>query len=290
MLGWLILVFAVLIWCSWRILHRHFAANLINALNLILSWLISTCLGWYTYDIAKSMLGTVMQAVLASALIGMLLFVGINWMIRRVVKRRGWSERLRDFLSLSRIREIALNGVLVGSLWCVALLVADILYPLYAPVSVTTATDNAGEAGSAGVSPFPVTETPNAAAEQAQFFARFSQGVRQTKQHVYDAVGINAVQHEIDVVRQIINLTDAEKQRVIQRNPQLNQLLRHPSLLQIVEDDELLEQFERFAAGRVDELVRIGRNSNINELLEDETVMKLIREIDLEVILRQAQP
>ena len=86
-----------------------------------------------------------------------------------------------------------------------------------------------------------------------------------------------------------MNLSDDEKSWLLTHHPSLIELTEHPVVLRVIDNPELMARFERFAAGRADELLVIGSDPDINLLLEDEAIAKLIREIKLEDLLEQCR-
>ncbi len=75
---------------------------------------------------------------------------------------------------------------------------------------------------------------------------------------------------------------DPEALRAVQTSRKLRALVRHPKVAAIIEDEGLLEEWRR---GR---LARFFADRKVREALEDPEVRKLIRELPVAEILRQA--
>ena len=310
----LIIIAAMLVICRF-IVRKSFATNLIGVVIRGTGVVISGLVASIAFQLIRLYGGSLPVSAIASATISSLVFIPIYLFAQRQSKTREWGEQLTNSMGLSAFWDRSLTCSIVIGLWLGVLLVASLFGDILTispegrevvrETIVLEQLVNLEEESvyrrhsdyrSAGgtiqkqlVKDDRQTRIRDAAADQANFFKRFSSGVQSTKQQVYSATGLDGFHHEIELVRSIVNLSSEDKLWLIEENEQLQSLVEHPVILRIVENDELVARFDRFAAGAVNEILVIGMNPDINLLLEDKEFAKQIQKIDLEQLLRQCE-
>ena len=287
----------------WR---RNFTENVIDLFSRTVFLIGSSVLAWLMFRFARQYGGNPVAILLVSIVLSTVLFGAIGIAFRRRAVKHDWANRIQNFIRLPAWPERLLTAVLILGCWVVAGIAAILVGEI---VSISPAGQSwmqrtlvlrhlvNSEPTTATASPDPTTTLPSesqsniqaAASAQADFFRRFSGGFHQTKQQILSATGFKTVQREIQMTREIMNLSDEEKIWLLTHHPSLIELTGHPVILRIIDNDDLMASFERFAAGRADELIFIGSHPDINLLLEDESVAKLIHEIKLEDLLEQCR-
>jgi len=304
-------------WISFRMLRFGFAKNLIGLLLRLLTilggWGVAVLIFHAARFINLGFFNSLMLSLIASGL----LFALIDWRLRRRAIENRWSERLTETLRLPSWFVGLLNGVLVLLVWFLALVTVlifsdiaslspearktchqTLLFKHLIDVPSESMTETADTDFEVGLETAEdrsepksrsETEVRQARQEQSEFYTRFSQGLRQTKQQFYDATGLEAFKEEIDRTRRIINLPPEDKAWLLTHHPQLKQMIDHPAMIRVLDNQELMERFDRFATGRIEEVLLIGADPDMQQLLEDSEVKSLIQDINLSEMLRQCK-
>ena len=302
----LLISLAVISIVMWR---KKFTENLIDLSSRTLVLIGSIVLAWLLFQTARPYSRNTVPLFLMSIVLSSILFGTLGIAFRRRAVKHGWASRIQDFIRLPAWSERLLTTVLIFCCWIVAGVTAILLGEIASISPVGQAWIQRTFVWRHLVDSEPMTGTPvadqattlpaepndsqskiqTAAAAQADFFRRFSGGFHQTKQQILNATGLETVQREIQLTREVINLSDDEKSWLLTNHPALIELIDHPVVLRVIDNPELMARFERFAAGRADELLAIGSDPDINLLFEDESIGKLIREIKLEELLEQCR-
>ena len=302
----LLISLAVISIAMWR---KSFTVNLIDLFSRTLFLIGSSVLAWVIFRVTRPYTGNVVTLLLASVALSSLLFAALGIAFRRHAFKHDWANRIQNFVRLPAWSDRPLKAVLILGCWIVAGVVA-ILFGEIASISPvgqswiqrtlvlrhlvgSEPTTEAVLAGGTTMLPADPSNSQSkiraAVATQADFFSRFSSGFQQKKQQVLNATGLEAVQREIQLTREVMNLSDEEKFWLLTHHPSLIELIDHPVVIRVIDNPKLMAKFERFAAGRADELLAISSDPDINLLLEDPSIAKLIREIDLEDLLEQCR-
>lgn len=301
----LILLVAISI-AMWR---KNFTENLIDLVSRTL-FLIGSCgLAWLIFRITQPHRGHAVAFLLMSVVLSLCFFGVLGIAFRRRAFKHDWANRIQKIMRLPAWSDRLLKTALVLGCWIAAGFVAILLGEIasISPVGqswvqrtlvlrhLVDSQPTAETAFADGIPTLPADPTNSqsniqaAAANQADFFRRFSGGFQHTKQQILSATGLETVQREIQLTRKVMNLSDDEKFWLLTHHPALIELIDHPVVLRVIDNPELMARFERFAAGRADELLAIGSHPDINLLFEDQSIAKLIREINLEDLLEQCQ-
>ncbi len=297
-------------WITVRMSRSGFAKNLIGLLLRLLTIFGGWGLAVLIYHAARFINAGFLISLFLSLVGSVVVFALIDWRLRRQAIEERWSERLTATMRLSQRFDGLLTGGLVLLVWFVAMVTVLVgsevasLSPtvretcqntllfkhlIDAPVGLMSETSATLSMDSSKLSAGSKAEVLRASQEQSEFFARFSQGVQQTKQQLYDATGLDSFKKEIDRTRRIINLPPDDKVWLLTHHPQLKKMIDHPAMIQVLDNPELMERFDRFANGRIEEVILIGADPDMQRLLEDAEVKALIRDINLGEMLRQCE-
>lgn len=306
---------------SWSLLRSHLAANLVSVSLLAANLLGNGLLGMLIFQLALAHWGNWVLAVAVGVLFSSAIFWLLGMLIRRRARKQKWGKRLKHWFRLPFWCERGLNSAFVLIVVFMILLAVDLTIQVVSisPVGHAWASNSVvlryfieretpqTSSRSIVLGARTVVEQPSspqlvqeplsdphasirqASALQADFMERFSNGIQRTRHQVYAATGLDQVQREIHLSCKIVNLSPDEKMWLLTNNPQLMELIEHPVMHRILHDDELLKKFERFAAGRLDDVMAIGAHPDIDLLMKDEAIQDLIRQIDLEEMLRQCE-
>ncbi len=74
---------------------------------------------------------------------------------------------------------------------------------------------------------------------------------------------------------------------MLTNNLRLVVLIDHPLVQPILESEELQFRFERLGSGQLQEVLLIGATPEMNRLMRDPQIRKLVNEIDLEELVQQ---
>jgi hypothetical protein len=313
--------------CSIFILRRSALKNLFALTVRLIEFLIGSLAGFSVFQLGNRLIDNWIVNGAVSVLLGLMISWQLGRFLRRKQHEQQWIARCEQWLKWPRGLQLLLTGVLVFGLWLVTAIAASLIGEI-AMINPDGSTwlarswmwhdlvemepGNEQESTVQRDSMQPSEDNPlgvvpsdpafgnrvvadrraaidRAAVEQAEFFQRFSAGLRQTKQQVFAATGLDELQREIQLTRRVLNLSDDEKFWLLEHHPPIVAIIDHPVVLRVLENDELLARFERLAKGHAEEVLLIAADPDIKMLLDDPAIKKLITEIELEELLRQCE-
>ncbi len=304
-----IVLVAVLLSVSCAMLRNRLAVNLIGTGFRTVSFFGNCLIAFGIFRISIAGFGSVIGCLLFSLLLSSAVTNLAMFFLRRSAKEKKWRESLHDALHLPVWCDRLLSTVVVATLWFVCIFVASLAGECLAisPQGKSALQRTTllrllvdPDINSTDVAAFQLAEKQSdsadsgfafqaAAAEQLDFFRRFAKGTHRIKKQMFEATGLDTVQREIELTRKIVNLPPEQKMWVLCHYPPLMEVVDHPNVVRILDNEALTARFERFADGSINEVFMIAADRNINALMDDRDFRDLVRRIDLEEILREAQ-
>ena len=117
----------------------------------------------------------------------------------------------------------------------------------------------------------------------------FRRNVRNAGAFLADATGLDGLQKQTRLARALFDLSDDEKVWLFETTPALRQFTETPSMLAILEDERLMTLIERASRGSLPALYRLGDETAIRAMFQDETLAANIKQIHLEELLRRIE-
>ncbi len=124
---------------------------------------------------------------------------------------------------------------------------------------------------------------------QQRFLRNLHYGFRKTKELVAEKSGINAIREHIEIVKKLSQLSEEENIWLIQTSPALQKLANNPSLLAVIEDEQLMTLIMEASQGSLTALYRLGEEPLIKNLFDDEEFVESIRQIRLKELFQKVK-
>ena len=296
------LIFSLLL-ISWQIVRRSFAATLLRLALRVVAFTIGVACGIVAFGPLETVTSNfVLQFILAYA-VGVVWFVLAALCFSRLVRRGEWTQRLENALRLPRWLDRSLVVTILLVFWLAVLVGADLTGQLISSYPQIRASADRSlvlrhfvesrreHAASAIVREFSPEQkrVMKAMAEQADFFSRFRQGLRQSSEKLLSVTGSETLLPKFDAVQQILRLPSDEKRWLLRQHPNLMALSDHPTVRKIAANETLVAHLERVSEGSLESVYRIGDDPDVRWLLEDPDVRRLILEVDPAQLLGQVK-
>lgn len=287
-------VLAYLIYISRVILKRGTAGNLlatgIFALAAVASFIGFSLAEW----ILAGFMDNPILRVTFSVLVSLSGYFGVTIVLGRKVRAddRAKVKALEVRLSLPRAADRAISGLLLAALLVLAGVFLLFFVNLLAEKSASTRERIERhtvvlhalllpEKTPARSDAKPGMTDEQALELQGTFLSRFKAGLAAGRDLIAEKTGTKAFMEQIQALREVVNLSEPEKRWLIQTTPELNNLLNHPSIVAVMDDRRVLDLIEQVGRGSPTAIYQLGEEPSMVRLLEDPTVLKAIRAIDL---------
>lgn len=316
-----ILILSYLGFLSWQILKKKFASHLLTAGAILVGILGSTLVFTGLGRILPELVDNFVVVLLIDVMLGVGAYVLIVHLLKRRIRRNDEAlvKRWEQKLALPRWLDRALCGVLLALVWGLAFVVVEFLVSLVSltPTGATIAERTMALRFLIPSSPQPQTgpakaelpqgwdthpdsdpvERPADAEkslealtdEQSRFLSSLRTVFDASRDYLAEKTGSREVRRRIEALQAIVNLSDAEKHWLVETTPSLKRLLTHPSLVAIMENEEVLRLVEQVAQGSIPAIYKLGGDAAIKKLLNDQDVAQVIADVDLLELERRIQ-
>jgi hypothetical protein len=116
---------------------------------------------------------------------------------------------------------------------------------------------------------------------QGRFLAGIRRSVESSRQLVYESTGMDLLVMQLQAFRRLLDLEDAERNWILNNHPEIVALLGHPVMSRVVRSDRIAELIDRLGGGSIAAIYALGRDPDIQALLEDDQVYTLVQSLDL---------
>ncbi len=301
-------------WLAWRILKANLARNILAVVAIIVAVLSSTLL----FLLLAAILPLLFDNLVLVLGLNAVLSIGSYFVSMRLLNRRiqrdeaelverldarlrlpGWLDRSLSTATLLLVYGLIfvlsdllvnLAGISAGQegLKQHSFLFKHMLSPIgeQGPTDPEQATPTISEQELADFGELPPDldgpESVDEAIEnQSRLFRNLEGALRKSRDYIAEKTGTKEAIRRFKAVRELIHLSDSEKHWVISTSPELMQLLNHPSMVAIMDNDRVLGLIEEVAEGSISAVYKLGEEPAIKNLMDDDHITRVIRNIDL---------
>ncbi len=280
-----------IVW-AWRLYRRGFAAWAVATLAGSVGLVLGSVVAVLVMNLGRGIMPNPMHRLTVALVIGTIVFAAYLLVVR--VWRRRLVSRFASFPpalphAIDRALCSMATVVIALAVWLAVDFVArveaiDAMDPLDVDTHVTTTPDPA--------TPTPALPDPSPtelADMQRRLFAGLRRGVDASRQFVYESTGLDELLVQLQAFRQLLHLRDDEREWLLSHHPQIVALIDDPVMQRVIQNNRIADLIDEVDRGSITALYALGREPDIQSLLDDPKLYALVRSLDLLAMVQQVE-